>query len=117
MDLNEEGGQICRVKGREEGVWGREVLTLMARKLKQFPAPRKIIIYSSSVDGEDSLGEVYHRTVDSQDRKAKRLKNWMDGVAKSGLGEGRVIVATNALGLGIDMPDIRVSFTSGSFGI
>lgn len=77
MDLNEEGGQICRVKGREEGVWGREVLTLMARKLKQFPAPRKIIIYSSSVDGEDSLGEVYHRTVNSQDsQKVKELDGW-----------------------------------------
>ncbi len=32
----------------------------------------------------------------------------MDGREGGGLGEGRVIVATNALGLGIDVPDIRV---------
>jgi superfamily II DNA helicase RecQ len=32
----------------------------------------------------------------------------MDGREGSGLGEGCVIVITNILGLGIDVPDIRV---------
>lgn len=90
-----------------------EVLDLVKRKLIEYPAPSKIVIYSSSVVGADKLGEalgceVYHRTVDSQDGKARRLKEWMNGRVREGLGQGRVIVATNALGLGIDVPDIRV---------
>src|SRR6187402_3553284 len=113
----EEGEEdILGSKERKKGfgsVIERAVLALVAEKLEQFPAPGKIIVYSSSVDGADGLGEalgceVYHRTVDTRDGKARRLKDWMDGRGGGGLGEGRVIVATNALGLGIDVPDIRV---------
>jgi hypothetical protein len=53
------------------------VLALVAEKLEPFPAPGKVIIYSSSVDSADSLGEalgceVYYRTVDARDGKARR---------------------------------------------
>ncbi len=60
------------------------MLALVAEKLEQFPAMGKVIVYSSSVDGADSLGEVlgcevYHRTADTQDGKARRLMDWMEG--------------------------------------
>jgi superfamily II DNA helicase RecQ len=90
-----------------------QVLQLVEEKLEQYPAPGKIMIYSSRVEEVEELGEVlgcevYHRTVDSRDGKARRLKEWMEGKARGGVGEGRVMVATNALGLGIDVPDIRM---------
>ncbi|KAL6399582.1 hypothetical protein AUP68_10344, partial [Ilyonectria robusta] len=43
-----------------------------------------------------------------RDGKAERLRVWMSGLRRDQYGDGRVIVATNALGLGIDVPDIRV---------
>ncbi len=36
----------------------RAVLVLVTEKLEQFPAPGKIIIYSSSVKGADCLGAI-----------------------------------------------------------
>lgn len=80
---------------------------MVEEKLGQYAAPGKIIIYSSRVEEAEELGEVlgcevYHRTIDSQDGKARRLKEWMEGKARGRVGEGRVMVATNALGLGID---------------
>ncbi|SPJ72737.1 uncharacterized protein FTOL_02466 [Fusarium torulosum] len=51
--------------------------------------------------------DAYHREIDTRDGKAERLKFWMSGTKREQYGDGRVIVATNALGLGIDVPDIR----------
>jgi superfamily II DNA helicase RecQ len=90
-----------------------QVLQLVEEKLEQYAAPGKIIVYSSRVEEAEELGEVlgcevYHRTIDSQDGKARRLKEWMEGKTRDGMGGGWVMVATNALGLGIDVPDIRV---------
>jgi superfamily II DNA helicase RecQ len=118
----EEEEDVLGLKAEKEGFGRaikRAVLALVTEKLEQFPAPGKIIIYSSSVKGADRLGavlgcEVYHRTVDTQDGKARRLKDWMEGGGRRGLGEGRVIIATNALGLGIDVPNIRVVVHVGS---
>jgi superfamily II DNA or RNA helicase len=88
------------------------VLQLVQEKLQQYPAPAKIIIYSSSIAGAKQLGElleceVYYRDVDSRDGKARRLEDWRRARDDGRLGQGRVIVATNALGLGVDVPDIR----------
>ena len=91
-----------------------EVMRVMEEKLKQYPAPAKIIIYCSVKKGAERLAEalgcdVYHRDIDTEDGKARRLKNWMNASNTDRPGMGwRVIVATNALGLGIDVPDIRV---------
>lgn len=44
------------------------------------------------------LYAVYHSKVDTVEGKGKRLKEWIK--------RGRLIVATNALGLGVDVPDV-----------
>jgi RecQ family ATP-dependent DNA helicase len=87
------------------------VCQLVTEKLEQYPAPGKIIVYSSRVTQAEELAEaldcpVYHRNVDSQIGKARRMREWLQG-------ENRVIVATNALGLGVDIPDIRVVIHAG----
>ena len=88
----------------------REVLD---QKLGEYPWPAKIIVYCNTVVATDALAtelncDAYHRDVDTRDGKAERLRAWMSGVERERYGGGRVIVATNALGLGIDIPDIRV---------
>lgn len=74
----------------------------------KYPAPAKIIIYSSQKRQADKLGEelgcmVYHADVGSRKEKDGRLAKWMQGDE-----DHRVVIATNALGLGIDVGDTRV---------
>ena len=82
------------------------VQELVCKKLEQYTAPAKIIIYGGSIEQTEDLAitlgmPAYHRHVNDQMGKARRLKEFKDGTK-------RVICATNALGLGIDLPDIRV---------
>ena len=89
------------------------VSELVQEKLQLYARPSKIIIYCSSIIGAEALAEileceVYHRNVDSKDGKFRRLEGWRRARDNGRLGQGRVIVATNALGLGVDVPDIRV---------
>ncbi|WKT53675.1 hypothetical protein QSH57_004259 [Fusarium oxysporum f. sp. vasinfectum] len=88
----------------------REVLD---QKLEEYPWPAKIIVYCNTVVATGALAtelncDAYHRDVDTRDGKAERLRAWMSGLERERYGGGRVIVATNALGLGIDVPDIGV---------
>ncbi|GKU10137.1 unnamed protein product, partial [Fusarium langsethiae] len=83
------------------------------QKLEEYPWPAKIIVYCQRVEATEDLAgklgcDAYHREIDTRDDgKAERLKLWMSGTKREQYGDGRVIVATNALGLGIDVPDIR----------
>jgi superfamily II DNA helicase RecQ len=75
-------------------------------KLEEYIAPSKIVIYSGSIEQTIEIGEalecpVYYYNIDDRARKARRMKELIEG-------SSRVIAATNALGLGIDLPDIRV---------
>ena len=84
---------------------------LVSEKLEQYPAPSKIVVYGSSVERTIEIGEalgcpIYHRNVDDRAGKARRMKELMEG-------KHRVIAATNALGLGVDLPDIRVVIHAG----
>jgi superfamily II DNA helicase RecQ len=89
------------------------VLATVRSKLEGHAWPAKIIVYTRRVEATVYLAtqlrcDAYHREVDTRDGKAERLRAWRQGVRRDQEGEGRVIVATNALGLGIDIPDIRV---------
>jgi superfamily II DNA helicase RecQ len=86
---------------------------IIDQKLEEYRWPAKIIVYCQRVEATEHLAgklgcDAYHREVDTRDGKAERLKFWMSGVRREQYGDGRVIVATNALELGIDVPDIRV---------
>ena len=79
--------------------------------MEQYLAPSKIVVYGSSVKQTIEVGEaldcpIYHRSVDDRAGKARRMKELIEG-------KNRVISATNALGLGVDLPDIRVVIHAG----
>ena len=116
--------QVQRVEvGEEEDVLGRgrekgydpkvvaQVIQVIEAKCAQYAAPAKMVVYcSNKIAGEKlakAIGcEMYHRDVDTEDGKTRRLKAWMNSNGpSSGMGD-RVIAATNALGLGIDVPNI-----------
>jgi len=79
---------------------------LVEEKLEQYAAPSKIIVYGGSVEQTIAIGEalecpIYYCNVDDRAGKARRMKELMEG-------KHRVIAATNALGLEVDLPDIQV---------
>jgi superfamily II DNA helicase RecQ len=101
-----------RVHEVEEETVVEAISQMVAEKLTQYPAPSKIIVYGGSVDQTVEVGEalgcpIYHRDVDSRAGKAQRMKDLMEG-------KSRVISATNALGLGVDLPDVRVVIHAGA---
>lgn len=92
----------------------------MGQKLEEHPFPGKIIVYSSSIAAAEELAgrlgcRLHHRNVDTPAGKQSLLAGWR---GTAGLGQGargddddavqQVIVSTNALGLGLDVPDVRV---------
>ena len=82
------------------------VQTLVEQKLEQYPAPAKIIIYSSTIESIEEIGarlgcHIYHASIGSPEAKSRIQEQWERA-------DGRVIVASNAFGLGIDRPDVRV---------
>jgi superfamily II DNA helicase RecQ len=77
------------------------VLAIVQRKLRKYKSS-KIIVYSNSVAKVKALAEklncqAYHHDAVS---KASMLEAFMAG-------RQRIIVATSALGIGVDVPDIR----------
>jgi hypothetical protein len=81
------------------------VQELVNQKLEQYPAPAKIIIYSSNIDTIDEIGaelgcHIYHASIGSPETKGRIQERWERA-------DGRVVVASNAFGLGIDQPDVR----------
>jgi superfamily II DNA helicase RecQ len=74
----------------------------------------KCVVYVPTRDGADRLGRelrcrTYHSKVGDQEEKKEILEAWIGG----GLGEGGLVVATNALGLGVDVPDVRMVVHTG----
>jgi RecQ family ATP-dependent DNA helicase len=82
------------------------VCQLVREKLEQYPGPSKIIVYGGTIKRTKELSRAlgcheYYREVGNRDEKEKIMGRWQRG-------DGRLIVATNAFGLGIDAPDVRV---------
>jgi superfamily II DNA helicase RecQ len=100
--------QVYKVE--EEIVVGA-ICQLVAEKLEQYPVPSKIVVYSSSIDQTVEVGEVlgypiYYCNIDNCTGKVQCIKDLIEGKC-------RVISATNILGLGVDLPDIRVVIYAG----
>ncbi|KAH0551482.1 hypothetical protein GP486_007302 [Trichoglossum hirsutum] len=82
----------------------QQVKVIISDRLQQYAEDNsRIIVYGGQVENCKQLAEklgckAYY--ADSED-KTSALQNWLDG-------KKQVIVATNALGLGIDVPNIRL---------
>jgi superfamily II DNA helicase RecQ len=95
-------GVGSRIRGGEVDA----VCRVVQEKLAQYAAPGKIIVYSPKITQAEKIAEaliypIYHRNVDDRIGKAQQMRGWLNG-------DHGVIVATNVLGLGADIPDIRV---------
>jgi hypothetical protein len=79
---------------------------LISQKLQEYPSPAKMIIYSNSIRTIQELGEelgypMYYADVGSEKEKAQIQQRWENATE-------RVAICSNAFGLGIDQPDVRV---------
>jgi RecQ family ATP-dependent DNA helicase len=87
------------------------ICQLVGEKLEQYTAPAKIIVYGGTIERTQQLSKAlgchqYYREVGDRDEKGAIMERWQSG-------DGRLIVATNAFGLGIDAPDVRVVIHAG----
>lgn len=78
---------------------------MILQKLEEHPAPSKIIVYAGDVESVRRLSQelgyqAYFNEAGSRKEKTARQTAWMSG-------DQRVMIATNAFGLGIDAPDVR----------
>lgn len=82
------------------------VKELVDRKKEENPLPGQIIIYTKSIAQTKRLSQVlecpaYYRNVGTEEKKSKILQSLIQK-------REQVFVATNALGLGVDIPHVRV---------
>jgi superfamily II DNA helicase RecQ len=93
---------VKEIEGEGEAEKQEQVVALIQQKMRKY-ADGKTVVYCSSVEKVKALAEVldcdgyYHAAAE----KDGKLRAFMTGRKK-------VIVATSALGMGVDIPDIRV---------
>jgi superfamily II DNA helicase RecQ len=97
----------------EAGVKETEaVCRLVEEKLEQYVTPAKIIVYGGTIVQTRELSRAlgcheYYREVGDREEKEEIMGRWQRG-------DGRVIVATNASGLGIGEPNVRAVIHAGN---
>ena len=89
---------------KQEEEEDRKVCQIVQRWLDQHSSGRAIV-YANSIERVERLGQAmgcghYHAKSGTSEKKATRLRAWRE--------KGALIVATNALGLGVDVPDVRL---------
>ena len=87
------------------------VVREVKRALERIGKSGKIIVYCQRIEQTQRLAAelqcaAFYSSVDTAEGKARRLRVWIES--------GQVIVATNSLGAGIDIPDIRVVVHAGA---
>ncbi|KAK2778014.1 hypothetical protein CKAH01_11878 [Colletotrichum kahawae] len=128
------GGGGCGCGAASRGRWGRSGLGLWSGQkgedgelsaveergyqevrdwLRQKPC-RKAVVYSSMIEGVKRMAEAlgcaaFHSSISSIEDKVLRLEAWRRGDSA----DRGVIVAMNALGLGIDVLDMRLVVHAG----
>lgn len=98
------GYRVRVVEGVEEA--DEEVRRVVQEMLEKYDSGR-VIVYGGEISRVERLGSllsypVFYNKVDTREGKERRMREWAEGS-----GEARVIITTNALGLGIDVPDVR----------
>ncbi|KAI0993236.1 hypothetical protein K3495_g14948 [Podosphaera aphanis] len=83
-----------------------EAVRMLVEEKKEYPMPGQIVVYCSTIDQAMRLGGVlkcrtFHRNIGNLHEKRIILDKLTNGTEQ-------VFTATNALGLGIDAPSIRV---------
>lgn len=99
-----------RVQEYEKGELHEALTRLVEEKKEQYPEG-KVIVYCRTVDQTKELAEVlrcraYYREVGTEKEKGELLTELTEG-------QERVFTATNALGLGVDAPNIRAVIHTG----
>ncbi|KFZ23509.1 hypothetical protein V502_02010, partial [Pseudogymnoascus sp. VKM F-4520 (FW-2644)] len=84
---------------------------LVGEKLEQYTAPAKIIVYRGTIERTQELSKAlgcqqYYCKVGDREEKGAIMERWQRG-------DGQLIVATNAFGLGIDAPNVWVVIHAG----
>lgn len=69
-----------------------------------------MIVYARTIERVERLAAAlgcayFHAKIDTAEGKATKFRAWVK--------EGALIVATNALGLGVDVPDVRLVVYAG----
>jgi superfamily II DNA helicase RecQ len=87
-----------------------DVIVKLVREWLHRNSHGRVIVYASTIERVERLGgllecSVYHSKIDTAMGKWQRLRLWME--------QGHLIVATDALGLGVDVPDVRLVVHAG----
>ena len=102
-----------RRRGRERGEAVDDRVVAEARRMERARASGKVVVYWRRMEQAKGLAErmgcgVFYSAVDGAEGKARRLREWMAA--------GRLMVATKAMGVGLDVADVRGVMHAGAAG-
>lgn len=76
--------RVYKVEREKGGIVVEAICRLVKKKLEQYPAPNKIVVYSGSVEQTVKIREalrcpIYHCNVNDRAGKARRVKELIEG--------------------------------------